>query len=371
LITPLLAKCSHRVIDNDHLIGGDNDHVLQCGTTDRYRCKVVRKFTRSVRMISGIMVPSVYRLRCTRRIVVCRTRHASHRKRTIVTEIPEHLLKRSRERRSALGLGDEGASTESSGDAPAPASTTPATVESASATPAPSGPAPRAAVAAGGDAPAEPAMVHPTVVAAKRRRKIPFWAMAALSLMPVWAFMYARALTQTAEVSAGPVGIGAEIYGNCSSCHGGAGGGGVGYAFTGGEILKSYPNIEDMIRYVYFGTSPYQVAGIEVPGDPNREGGPHTTGALGGMPGFGATVGGGLSDAELLAVVCHERYTLGGADPTSDEWADEYATWCSVESPVYNGIESGAFGLADAEMFVDGIIPIGTEPIPGRTAGDR
>jgi mono/diheme cytochrome c family protein len=289
-----------------------------------------------------------------------------------VTEIPEHLLKRSRERRSALGLGDEGATSESASVTPG---TTPAATQSTSpqsASPAATGPAPRAGLAARAEAtPAQPAMVHPTVVAATKRRKVPFWAMAALSLMPVWVFMYARALTQTTEVSAGPVGLGAEIYGNCASCHGGAGGGGVGYAFTGGEILKTYPNIEDMIRFVYHGSGAYTIAGVEIPGDPNREGGPHRTGALGVMPQFGATAGGGLTDYELLSVICHERYTLGGADPTSEEWSEEYQTWCSADSEVYAGLQSGMFSLADVDQFVDGVIAIGTDPVPGRTAGDR
>ena len=37
------------------------------------------------------------------------------------------------------------------------------------------------------------------VVAAKQRRKVPWWAMATLGLMPVWGFMYVRALTAAPE----------------------------------------------------------------------------------------------------------------------------------------------------------------------------
>ena len=40
------------------------------------------------------------------------------------------------------------------------------------------------------------------MAAAKERRKIPFWAMATLSLMPIWGFMYLRALTESPEVAA-------------------------------------------------------------------------------------------------------------------------------------------------------------------------
>jgi mono/diheme cytochrome c family protein len=282
-----------------------------------------------------------------------------------LTEIPEHLLKRSRERRAALGLG------EGEGEAAQPsASATPAVPQASAPAPVASGPVSRAA-APPAEAPKQPEAVHPTVLAANRRRRVPFWAMAALSLMPIWLFMYARALTPGEEISEGPIGLGAEIYSSCASCHGGAGGGGVGYAFTGGEVLKTYPHIEDMLRYVYYGTGEYVIAGIDIPGDPNREGGPHLTGDLGNMPQFGASVGGGLTDYQILSVVCHERYTLGGADPTSSEWSEEYDTWCSQDSEIFQGLQAGTYGLRDVDEFVGGIIPIGMAPAPGRTAGDR
>ena len=54
------------------------------------------------------------------------------------------------------------------------------------------------------------------MAAAKARPKIPIWALAALSLMPIWAFMYVRALTEPPEVATGPLGIGAEVY-SCAS----------------------------------------------------------------------------------------------------------------------------------------------------------
>ena len=280
-----------------------------------------------------------------------------------MTEIPEHLLKRSRERRAALGLGGDDAPAAAPGES-APAATPAVRAESAVASAAPAGRAGAPEPAA----PTPPPPLHPTVVAANRRRKVPFWAMAALSLMPIWLFMYARALTQSDEVEAGPVSLGAEIYSNCASCHGGGGGGGVGYAFTGGSVLATYPNIEDMLRYVYYGTGEYVIAGVEIPGDPNREGGPHVTGALGNMPQFGSAAGGGLTDYEILAVVCHERYTLGGADPTSEDWAEEYETWCSADSEIFAGLQGGTFGLQDLEQSIEGIIPIGMGPAPGSSS---
>ncbi len=71
-----------------------------------------------------------------------------------MTEIPEHLLKRSRERRSALGLGGDDAGSDSG--AATPTASAPAKVESAApATPA--GPAGRAA-APSPDTPPPPKM---------------------------------------------------------------------------------------------------------------------------------------------------------------------------------------------------------------------
>ena len=264
-----------------------------------------------------------------------------------VTEIPEHLLKRSRERRAAIGQGGDAGASDGAAAAPA---ATPATTEKAA--------APAAAASSGPPArsgpPAAEAVTPPKpdpayVVAAKQRRKVPWWAMATLGLMPVWGLMYVRSLTEPPEVVEGPLAIGAEQYGSCAACHGAAGGGGVGYAFAGEEVLKTFPNIEDQLRYVYWGTGEYNLAGIEIYGDPDREGGPHLTNGLGVMPQQGASAGGGLTDYEILGVVCHERYTLGGADPTSEEWAEEFEQFCSVESPVFEALESGEASLTDEE----------------------
>ena len=281
-----------------------------------------------------------------------------------MTEIPEHLLKRSRERRAAL-TGEspaEAAPGESAGTGAA----TPAVQQAASAPATPAGPTGRAAPEQP-PAPPPPKPVRPEVVAARNRRKIPFWAMAALSLMPIWVFMYARALTHHEEAAAGPLGIGEEVYTGCASCHGGDGGGGVGYAFSGGEVLSTFPHIEDQLRFVYFGTAGYNLAGVEIYGNPEREGGPHITGERGAMPQQGSTAGGDLTDAEILSVVCHERYTLGGADP-SGEFATEFEEWCSEESEIFAALEGGTLSLSALETTFD-VIPIGTEPAPGSPPG--
>ena len=279
-----------------------------------------------------------------------------------MTEIPEHLLKRSRERRSAIGGGTSGDDA-GGGDDAAPGASTPATTSSTAAAAAPGGPVERAAAPTPA-APEPPKPDIPVVAAYKSRKKIPFWAMTALALLPVWAFMYARAVTTQAEEAAGPLAEGELIYGNCASCHGGAGQGvsGLGYAFADGEVLRTFPNIEDQIRFVYFGTAEYLQAGIEIYGDADREGGPHLTGEQGVMPAQGAEVGGALTDYELLGVVCHERYVLGGAAEIA-EYDEEFEKWCSEESPLYDALEGGE-SLLTLEEVDDTIIPIGPAPAP-------
>ncbi len=270
-----------------------------------------------------------------------------------MTEIPEHLLKRSK----AAKAKADGA--EAPADAPAAASSTPATV--AAAVPA------NAAAPAKAAAPPPPKPDIPAVAAAKSRNRIPFWAMATLSLLPLWAFMYVRGLTFKEAKVAGPLGEGAEIYpGNCSGCHGAGGEGiaGSGYPFAGGEVLKTFPHIEDQLRFVYGGTQAYGGAGITIYGNPEREGGPHLTQARGIMPAQGSAQGGGLTEVQILGVVCHERFTLGGADPTA-EYAEEYEKWCSPEAPAWVGLEDGSLTFENIADNLEGTFVVGTVPAAG------
>jgi mono/diheme cytochrome c family protein len=276
-----------------------------------------------------------------------------------VTEIPEHLLKRSQAAK-AKATGAEA-------PADAPAAATPATSETTAVAKAAAPAAPAKPAAPVGPPPRKPDSA--VVAAAKARKKIPFWAMATLSLLPLWVFMYARGLTPKEPVVHGPLGEGAEIFsGNCGSCHGAQGQGGVGYQMSGGEILKTFPNIEDQLRFVYNGTQPYELAGVQIYGDPNRPGGPHITHAKGVMPGQSDQVSGGsLTDAQILAVVCHERYTVGGANPTTDH-LDEYTKWCSPTAPAWEGLESGELTFENIADELEGTLPVGTEPAPGSPA---
>jgi len=233
-----------------------------------------------------------------------------------LTEIPEHLLKRSRERRSAMG-GDGGASdgggTSDTGGTASEAAPAKAAAPAASSMPAHPEPA-------GVEAAPPPS---PMVEAYQKRRKVPFWAMPVLAALPLWAYVYTGTLSPPPEGD-GPEVLGEELYGSaCAGCHGGGGGGGVGPAFTGGAIYETFPDFVTHFEWVRLGSTGWQ----------NERGG--TYGAnekpvAGGMPGFGEDQ---LSDAEMLYVVWHER-TLGGENPdTEDAEALEAVALLMEENP--------------------------------------
>ena len=163
----------------------------------------------------------------------------------------------------------------------------------------------------------------------------------------------------------GPIAIGMENYGSCASCHGADGGGGAGRVLSNGESMKTFPHIEDMLLWVYAGTEAWEAAGVETYGDPNREGGAHAPRSYNGsvMPAQGAEYGGALTDYEILGLVCYIRYEISGADEAG-EWAEEYAEWCSEDSEIFAGLESGMLTFASEELG------IGIEPRLGRSAGD-
>jgi hypothetical protein len=162
--------------------------------------------------------------------------------------------------------------------------------------------------------------------------------MATLSLLPLWAFLYLIALKPQEKEVEGPMAIGATVYGTCAGCHGAAGQGGAGRVFAGGEVLKTFPKIEDMLNFVYTGSQPYVAAGIAYYGDPNREGGGHAPLSYNGnpMPQQGEKAGGGLT---------------------------EYETWCSPESEIFLALENGStsFDTIDKDFAM--------LPKPPRTVG--
>lgn len=172
----------------------------------------------------------------------------------------------------------------------------------------------QAAVPAAAAAPAAPAMpdpVAPWVEAAQTRRKIPFWAVPVLALLPLWAVVYALTLDPPTPTEPGPIELGAEVYAGkgCSGCHG-AGGGGAGAVPALDLVAEHFAQPADMIAWVALGSAGFQAAGIDeyAPGIP----------VAGGMPAFADS----LTAEELMAVVLHERYQYGGEEFDPAIWEE-------------------------------------------------
>jgi mono/diheme cytochrome c family protein len=230
-----------------------------------------------------------------------------------LTEVPEHLLARSRARRAALGLGGgdaggDAAPAASSGSEPSGTEV----VAASSAAPAP------AAASVPAEVPKAPEPMPPYVEAAVRRKKIPVWALPVLAFLPIWGVLYAQSLTKPELATVSQLDAGAATFADkCASCHGSTGGGGVGRQLSDGEVLKTFPNIEQQMEFVKLGDAGFLGVGY---GDPNRPGGQHIGGSFGSarMPTFGDA----LSDTELLEVVRYERETLSGEKLDSKQLPD-------------------------------------------------
>jgi mono/diheme cytochrome c family protein len=237
-----------------------------------------------------------------------------------VTEVPEHLLKRSLDRRAALGLG--GGDDGGGGDAaPTPAPASEPAGGAVEATAGSAAPAAAAAPAAPAVPPA-PEPVPPYVEAAITRKKIPIWAMPVLAFLPVWAIIFVGGLSEADTGEPTQLELGQQIYtSSCSTCHST----GVGRPLGDGEVLATFPDIVGQLQFVALGSERTGPAGT-VYGDPNREGGAHETYSFTGapMPSFGEA----LTGAELLAVVRYEREGLSGEeiDPARLD-ADESLLW--------------------------------------------
>lgn len=243
-----------------------------------------------------------------------------------MTEIPEHLLKRSKERRAAIG-GEE-ASSEAE---PAAAEAAPA-AESPSAAPA----VPAAAAASVEPAPPPPpAPVRPEVAAALKRRKIPFWALPVLAGLPLWAYVYQATLEPPPAGESDPLVLGEAVYGGCASCHGATGGGLSGPALDG--VLEVWPDFRDHMMWVKVGSNGWPADTYGATDKPKA----------GGMPAHPS-----FTDAELAEVVLYERVAFGGLEPGSEEYLAlvEIAEGRMTFAEAGLGELAAAAGVAESEL---------------------
>ena len=222
-----------------------------------------------------------------------------------MTEVPDYLLQRSRERRAALGLGgDEGgaaAAPAGDGGGGAPATT------SAAATPAVAAPQP---IAPGTPDP-EPAPPAPNVVAARNRKKAPAWAMALLFVgLPVWGYAYAGTLEPPTSEELTAFDAGGEVYGQCASCHGAGGEGVSGPALN--TVTETFPDPTTHAQWIFLGSTDWQAEVGDTYGATDKPVG-------GGMPGWGSA----LTPEELMEVVIYERVAFSEVDAVAEGLIDE------------------------------------------------
>lgn len=225
-----------------------------------------------------------------------------------LTEVPEHLLQRSKAARARLS------------GAPAPddsapsAETAPAKTESA---------APAVAAAAAVPEPVVEEPKAPWVEANVSRPKIPVWALSVLVCLPIWAVVYATTNDKPTVEETGALAIGDEVYGvSCSGCHGAAGGGGSGPQLSGGAVLETFPEPGEQVRWVLLGSAGYEEEGSTTYGAQDKP-------IVGGMPTHAE-----MSSEELLAVIRHERETLSQEELDHDAWEAAVEALLADPNPV-------------------------------------
>lgn len=100
---------------------------------------------------------------------------------------------------------------------------------------------------------------------------------------------------------------GQEIYeANCAACHGSTGGGGVGPALAGGEVVSTFSACTTHVEWVTVGSAGWPDATYGDTGKP----------VAGGMPGFAEILD---SEEEIRAVVLYERVRFGDEDRAVSE----------------------------------------------------
>jgi mono/diheme cytochrome c family protein len=280
-----------------------------------------------------------------------------------VTEVPEHLLKRSRDRRAALGLGG-GDGGDGGGDAATPAASASSQVEAA----APSGAAARPAAVEPVEVVVPPRRVPKYVRASLERKRIPLWVMPVLAFLPIWAVIYVNTLSKPYSNIPTQIADGATVFASCSSCHGSDGEGGVGRPLNDGQVLLTFPHIEDQLEFVWQGDVGTGIGNVY--GDPNREGGAHKAGSYNGGATLMPAWNGALTQSQLLDVVRHERETISGEVVPPKQIAEDGTLLWPNLTPVLNPT-TGLLQNPDGSVMLDPTTGKLTEPAVAESAAAK
>ncbi len=273
-----------------------------------------------------------------------------------MTEIPEHLLKRSKAAKGGKSGGGD--------DAPSDSGSAPVAAEAAT----PAAAVPAANLPNLDPEPEPPKPVPHYVAASMARKRVPVWVLPVIAALPIWAYSFAGTMQQP-EVEDELFIEAEELYNSCAGCHGGNGGGGTGYQLSDGEVLATFPEPIDMMVHVARGSDEIidQQYGA-------REDDPRISGARGrgAMPAQLAT----LTQLELELVIFHERAVLSEEDtssPAYQEWIEH----------MREGIEAGDEERIDLELLLacanpewtPGATGVGSSdpdhPCPGPHAGEE
>lgn len=238
-----------------------------------------------------------------------------------MVDIPEHLLKRSREAKAkAEGQAppaEDAAAAETEPEASAAAAPEPPTEAAPEPAPAPA-PAAAESVALAPAAAATPAVPEAPRVYAPlsqptgthqgvRGVKVPGWLYPTYVLIPILAIGLLLSVVRVSNeqaASAGPtLPGGAEYAAQCAACHGPDGGGGVGPALK--DTHTVFPDPTEQFAWVKENASthsgPY---GADNKGNAGK----------GAVPGAMPKFGGSLSDDQIWDVVIYERVSFAGED---------------------------------------------------------
>jgi len=175
--------------------------------------------------------------------------------------------------------------------------------------------------------------------------------MPVLLFLPIWLIMYVGTLEEPTR-SEGVIYEGGEVYAeNCASCHGAGGGGGVGPAFSNGEIIETFADFEAQVAWIVHGTQGYQDAGLDSYGDNNKP--LNGNNAL--MPAFGEP----LTSEEIIYAAFYERIELGGYEeelPLAEAVFDalDHSELEDVPEHFEEGLAAGETGIDEiVELFAE------------------
>jgi len=170
--------------------------------------------------------------------------------------------------------------------------------------------------------------------------------MPVLLFLPVWAFMYVGLLEEPTR-EGGVLYEGGEIYAeHCASCHGAAGGGAVGPAFTNGDVIAQFSLATDQVEWIAKGTDGFLAE------DRDMYGSNGDVDAAQQMPAFAEK----LTTEELFLVTYYERVELGGYEEGLAEAEAVYDAFDHGEIELDDQLDPTTITAADLDNAISSVV---------------